>query len=162
MLLKIWEKRTFKGWKLEIAEGFMLERGHSGSPVIDKETEQVFAIVSHREPNGKIGRAISVAGLKMLEDIALQIPVNQKIYISYTQIDEKWSLDFIRHLKTYLKQKSVKNIDISLQKNSNYLKSNEILLIIVSSKMIIIQKNISEQKKKLKNLSRKVVKKISL
>ena len=51
---------SVKGWDLEVEEGDLLKKGFSGSPVIDKKTRLVFAVVSHLEKNGKTGTAISV------------------------------------------------------------------------------------------------------
>ncbi|NEQ41018.1 MAG: trypsin-like peptidase domain-containing protein [Okeania sp. SIO3I5] len=58
------EKVTF--WKLQIQEG-RLQKGYSGSPVIDSETGLVLGVTTNMEDkNGEQGTAISIAALRKI------------------------------------------------------------------------------------------------
>ena len=48
------------GWELSIKKGNELRKGYSGSPIIDKKTQQVFAVATHAEGSGSGGYAISI------------------------------------------------------------------------------------------------------
>lgn len=50
-------------WDLRITGDNTLQPGYSGSPLVDEETETVIGVVSHRQGEGKSGRAISIAAL---------------------------------------------------------------------------------------------------
>jgi len=52
-----------RAWELVMGAGNRLRPGCSGSPVVDRESGNVVAIVSHREGDGQRGLAISVAAL---------------------------------------------------------------------------------------------------
>lgn len=53
-----------QAWDLEITDDYTLQPGYSGSPVVDTATNQVVAIVSHRQREGKSGLAISIQSLE--------------------------------------------------------------------------------------------------
>lgn len=63
------ESYQIKAWELIVEGGYTLERGYSGSPVIDEKTGNVLAIVSQRVPNGKSGRAISVEAIAYIWNV---------------------------------------------------------------------------------------------
>ena len=50
-------------WFLEITNDKLLKRGNSGSPVVDKESGKVIAVVSHLQDEGKEGFALSIKAL---------------------------------------------------------------------------------------------------
>ncbi|MCP4346186.1 MAG: trypsin-like peptidase domain-containing protein [Desulfobacterales bacterium] len=77
-------------WDLKITDDYKLQRGYSGSPVIDVKTEDVIAIVSHRLDEGKKGIAISIEILssiwpEMPDDLLIQ---PQKVEKEYTDPEE--------------------------------------------------------------------------
>jgi len=53
-------------WQLEIDGDDCLEHGHSGAPVVNKESGKVLGVISHREGQGQKGLAISVAVLQKI------------------------------------------------------------------------------------------------
>lgn len=55
-----------KAWDLKIKDDFPLQKGYSGAPVILVNTGEVIGIVSHRQGEGKLGRAISMEALKQI------------------------------------------------------------------------------------------------
>lgn len=56
-------KSQLNGWDLSIDEKYKLQKGYSGSPIIDKRTKKVFAIATHAEGGGSGGYAVSIHNL---------------------------------------------------------------------------------------------------
>ena len=57
-------ENRIQGWDLQILDEHTLQRGYSGSPVIDKESGVVLGVVSHRQGLGESGLAISINALE--------------------------------------------------------------------------------------------------
>jgi hypothetical protein len=55
-----------EAWNVGITDKDQLQRGNSGSPVIDKESGKVIAVISHRGGQGETGFAIAVKALKQI------------------------------------------------------------------------------------------------
>ena len=55
-----------KAWDLIVLEGLALERGHSGSPVVDQKSGHVMGIVNYRQGGGKKGLAICIETLRKI------------------------------------------------------------------------------------------------
>lgn len=53
-------KDLLNGWDLTINEDYKLQKGYSGSPIINIDTGKVFAIATHAEESGSGGYAISI------------------------------------------------------------------------------------------------------
>ena len=53
-----------KAWNLNVDDGYTLESGYSGAPVLDPSSRQVMGIISHKKGGGDKGLAISVEVLK--------------------------------------------------------------------------------------------------
>lgn len=73
-------------WDLRIEDDHTLEPGYSGSPLLDKKTNSVFGIVSHRQGRGDKGIAISIKSLleiwPNIPDVVLKdirVPSKRKI-----------------------------------------------------------------------------------
>lgn len=56
-------KDLLNGWDLNIDENYKLQKGYSGSPIINKNTGKVFAIATHAEQSSGGGYAISISHL---------------------------------------------------------------------------------------------------
>ena len=76
----------YTGRKLSVKEGYDFEHGHSGSPVICKETGNVIAVLSNKE-NDTLGYAINIVYLKeiwkempseLIEQKEVKIPKQNK------------------------------------------------------------------------------------
>ena len=55
-----------QAWDLQIIDDHPLKPGYSGSPVVDRETGEVLAVVSHRQGQGESGLAISISALEKI------------------------------------------------------------------------------------------------
>lgn len=55
-----------RAWELKIQGENYLQRGYSGSPVIDEVSNCVLGVISHKEGNGEKGLAISVEALEKI------------------------------------------------------------------------------------------------
>lgn len=94
------------GWELNISENYKLQKGYSGSPVIDKNTKKVFAVATHAEGNSN-GRAISIRHLLKIWDNA---PNKLKYFLSDV-IKERHDLSGIEcHLLIGIKKSDNPNL----------------------------------------------------
>ncbi|NCR15087.1 MAG: trypsin-like peptidase domain-containing protein [Microcystis aeruginosa G13-12] len=55
-----------QAWDLQILDDYALQPGYSGSPVVNEESGNVLAVVSHRQGEGKSGLAISIDSLSRI------------------------------------------------------------------------------------------------
>jgi hypothetical protein len=58
--------RAMKGWRLDITDESLLEKGYSGAPVICARTGRVFAVAVLRSDQGRGGIAICISNLEPL------------------------------------------------------------------------------------------------
>ncbi|AOX01153.1 hypothetical protein BJP34_18415 [Moorena producens PAL-8-15-08-1] len=61
-----WSKQSgerIQSWDLHIVDDYGLQRGYSGSPVVDEASGELLGVVSHRQGDGKTGLAISIGAL---------------------------------------------------------------------------------------------------
>lgn len=64
-------QERIEAWDLQITDNYSLQPGYSGSPVIDKKSNSVLGVVSHRQGLGESGLAISI---KVLENFWKEMP----------------------------------------------------------------------------------------
>ena len=65
-----------RAWDLQILDDYALQPGYSGSPVVNEESGNVLAVVSHRQGEGKSGLAISIDSLSKI----WRIPDSEQTY----------------------------------------------------------------------------------
>jgi hypothetical protein len=90
-----------KGWELNLEGEAGLQPGYSGAPIVDKRTNRVVGVISHREGEGKKGLGIDIGELK-----------NIWKYVNSEQLYHKLcTLGYKKQV--YLFQRFVRNHDIS-------------------------------------------------
>lgn len=92
------------GWDLSINENYKLQEGYSGSPIIDKETEKVFAIATHAERKGSGGYAISIHNvLKIWHDAPDELKTTLNKVNRKKRINENCQVlvEFLRDRENY-------------------------------------------------------------
>jgi hypothetical protein len=82
-----------KAWELRIADDYSLQPGYSGSPVIDKVTDKVVAVVSHRQGD-KSGLAISIEELQKI----WILPNSEQMHTMLLELGYKEQIDLFRQL----------------------------------------------------------------
>lgn len=86
-------------WDLQISDDYNLERGYSGSPIVDEITGEILGVASHKQ-GGKTGLAISIEALdkiwKVLDNdqlykILLKLGYQKQVY-TFLRLIEKHSI----------------------------------------------------------------------
>jgi hypothetical protein len=93
-----------RAWDLRIVDDYYLQPGYSGSPVIEKNSGNVLAIVSHRQNEGERGLAISIEAVEKIwsempsgllkRDVhqtfeSMETSRNIEVFFSYSEKDKK-------------------------------------------------------------------------
>jgi len=107
-------------WKLKMNKSYLLQKGYSGAPVVDLNTNFVLGVATDMEGNGEKGRAISVEALKEIwPEVPPQIFEHSKnsqislMYLIYSSLFAlflgfflgKLPQSFIKHIVCSTKQK---------------------------------------------------------
>jgi|GEM_PF-2357612 len=90
-------KRRARAWQLKCDENSRLQRGYSGSPVVDSLSEQVIGVVTNMEGGGETGQAISIEALsniweaippellnELSASLAHQLPSQKQVFRALT------------------------------------------------------------------------------
>lgn len=102
---------SFQGWLLRVEDGFYLDSGYSGSPIINQKSGYVTAIASHAQGDGQVGRAISTNSLKYLwKKIVSKGIIKSKNDIFYDDLKSAFNIDY-NPLKQKLLEKKWEQAD---------------------------------------------------
>jgi vacuolar-type H+-ATPase subunit F/Vma7 len=128
----------YTGRKLTVKEGYNFEHGHSGSPVICKETGNVIAVLSNKE-NDALGYAIDIVYLK---EIWKEMP---KELMEQKEVKEKPI-----PLKVPKQEKSIKSIR-SKTSSASFIPYSFALLVVlfVASYFFFPETSINERASKI-------------
>ncbi len=106
-----------KAWDLRIEDEHILQAGYSGSPVVERASGAVLAIVSHQVSKGEKGLAIAIEGIKkiwaempfdLFQANMSQIPKLAshtellEVFISYSKKDKKLLDELVDYLSSSL------------------------------------------------------------